>query len=390
LATPPEKKSNKTAILIGAIAGGVALLGGIGALLFFFVIQPSSTGTDFDSAVEEFSAAQDKLSLAIVDAKASLHLTNSDVLLTGSDHLSDSSLLEKLQQEITDAEEYVDFAPDKAQSTAEVREQVTTMTEATTLVLQEVDSLTATTKAMDDSRIEYYRTQFTNLLTEARQVFEESNGAVVDEQTRVALGNAIEDTNRIVSELPSMDRDTMSQAAGSSLKELASRLDAVRAGQSKKCSNGILLPPGIPEAVCGGMPAGATYPRVNVGWGTIAQFQMPSGNIGCTASSYLNFTCEIINRSWSMPGELKVNNPPGVTGDPQPAIENGRVEGLWNQGVGDWANSRSQGSQVPTLNYGQAANMGQVACLSTEDGVICWDIDTHHGFLINRDRFLHW
>jgi hypothetical protein len=376
-------KKSKKGILIAGIIAAIVLLAGGGAAVFFLVLQPANADSKYASALSEYAAAQDDLILAVQDATTSLEITDPN-------QLTNPNLHEELKAAIEEAEPFLEEPPRKASSAREVGVQTSKMKDDTAQMIEQTAALIDTTARVDASRIEFFKAWLSASINEAQDVYNQSNGAVRNEQLRVDLNQAINDTRRVIDGIDDLDRTTMADTVRTQLAALTLRVNAVQAGQSTRCPGGVLLPEGIPDMVCGGMPIGATAPRVYLYGETLRQFEMPSGNIGCTTTQSGDFQCEIDSKTWTVPYEVKGATPPYGSGDAVPGIENGRVTGYWHGGVPPWADSRFQGEFIPTLNYGQTANMGQVACLSTEDGVICWDIDTHHGFLMNRTRFVHW
>jgi hypothetical protein len=111
-----------------------------------------------------------------------------------------------------------------------------------------------------------------------------------------------------------------------------------------------------------------------------AQFQSPSGNIGCYVLTEQggSVRCDIREHSWTAP--------------PKPAY----CDVDW--GGGFQVGPKSRGSIVcagdtvldpsaPVLAYGVASQEGTIVCGSTKAGIRCSNTDTGHGFFVSRQRY---
>jgi hypothetical protein len=104
-------------------------------------------------------------------------------------------------------------------------------------------------------------------------------------------------------------------------------------------------------------------------------FQLPSRNIGCIFGDG-NVRCDISGKTFTPP--------------PQPAD----CELDWGNGieVGDGdaafvcAGDTVLGAPV-VLEYGLSAQRGSLRCDSAETGITCTNLETMHGFELNRDGF---
>ncbi|MCL1923763.1 MAG: hypothetical protein FWG15_07930 [Propionibacteriaceae bacterium] len=380
-----EKSSKKKPIIIGSVLGGLVLLAGIGVAVFFFVIQPSMLNKDFDTAVEEYGTARDALTTAVADATESLEITEAD-------QLKDPLLHEALAAEIVSATPHIeDKTPAKASSTGETKLQIATLEETTAVVQKATETLSAKTLQVDESRMEYLGELLSAAIEEAQAVYESSEGLVKEEANRIALKEVIDSALQTRTTFNLMERTTMVESVDASLGELKEAISVIKTSQQTKCPGGVLLPNGIDNVVCEGMPYSATTPRVQGQYMTFTQFSTPNGNIGCTTDAYgpgMVF-CETKNQSWSLPGDITPEKP--VTGGSvAPILSNGTVSGQWYGDVPPWANNKSEGLSIPTLAEGTVANMGDVACRSQDEGVLCWDTSTHHGFFMNSREFTYW
>ena len=106
-----------------------------------------------------------------------------------------------------------------------------------------------------------------------------------------------------------------------------------------------------------------------------AQFQSPSGNIGC-AITKAGVRCDIRERSWEPPPK-----PPSCEVDYGQGVTLGRrgparfvCAGDTTLGVG------------PELAYGMAIRRGRFLCRSLVRGVRCLNRRNRHGFFISRAR----
>lgn len=109
-------------------------------------------------------------------------------------------------------------------------------------------------------------------------------------------------------------------------------------------------------------------------------FQSPSGNIGCLIVDG-NARCDISARNWLPP--------------PRPADCPGETD--YGQGLqvssGDGpgsvvcAGDTALNLGAPKLEYGTAASIGAIVCVSRKAGIACTDGPSGHGFFISRDEY---
>ena len=147
--------------------------------------------------------------------------------------------------------------------------------------------------------------------------------------------------------------------------------DAATAEQSATgCAGNPALPAGIDERVCDESIAGAQELALDEYDGALVM--SPSENIAC---SFLMF------------------DGPGFPYLDCIILEPFASFGVGTEGPGEDISDRSDGpvgSTPVTLDYGEAATVGDFACLSQEIGMSCWNTKTNHGMFVSRAETLAW
>src|SRR5690625_1425521 len=147
--------------------------------------------------------------------------------------------------------------------------------------------------------------------------------------------------------------------------------DAATAAQSATgCAGNPALPAGIDERVCDESVTGAQELALDEYDGALVM--SPSENIAC---SFLMF------------------DGPGFPYLDCIILEPFASFGVGTEGPGEDISVRSDGpvgSTPVTLDYGEAATVGDFACLSQEIGMSCWNTKTKHGMFVSRAETLAW
>jgi len=351
---------------------------------------PTSTGPDlaaaqaaFTSAATEFNTAQAALAAAITAATAPA--------ATPAEQLITPALLTALATALTNAQAAVAPAPAMAATAPEIIRQTSQLQADTVATQTATTTLTAATAAVQADRVAAAQKAIGDAVALAQPVYDDSKG-LADEAARAALLAGITNAKAASTALKTADPATVNATATEWWNKLDQLSKAVLATKKTKCSDQVTLPVGVDPRVCSGIPAGSiAFP--SSGDGT-AMFQMPSGNIGCTAGAYgLTLMCEIKSVSWTMPDELKATCQ-GTYGSGCGGHEVGLSQGFVIQvGHGDvppWTAATLTGVSVPTLEYGQIAVSGTGACISGQDGVTCWDMMSSHGFKMSAQTLLVW
>jgi len=375
----PEKKSHR-ALIIVAIVVVVAV---VATLLVVF--QPwMSTGKikqDFTDAAAGYQQAQTDLTAKIADA---------ETLMAVNAEVADPTVMDHLSSALNDARSKVGTVPDMADGRKQIREQTSQLESQTKDCNDSVASLDQAMKDVTSSRVQYATDALTDAVTSAQTVLDQSAGNA-DESARSALAVAIQRTQAIIAGLNTADPSTFAATISEQQASLQKAVQDVLGAQGTTCDNDVDVPSGVNPIVCQSMPTSAIQTMATGGITPLAQFSMPSGNIGCTKSGNA-VECEIVNKDWTMPADIIPACPAsGDCGVPVVAIQNGVVTTDGHTDVPPWtSNVNDSNVTIPVLQYGQIANFSPVACLSDEDGVICWDTTTHHGFQMNRAWFVHW
>jgi hypothetical protein len=108
-----------------------------------------------------------------------------------------------------------------------------------------------------------------------------------------------------------------------------------------------------------------------------ANFQSPTGNIGCVLVAEVA-RCDIAKRSWSPPPR-----PSSCQLDYGQGLAVGRSGKATVVCAGDTA--RLQGSKK--LAYGTQSQVGDFTCVSRRDGMTCTNRSTGHGFQISAESY---
>ncbi|MCL1907237.1 MAG: hypothetical protein FWG08_04905 [Propionibacteriaceae bacterium] len=379
-----DASRKKRMILLASIGGGVVGLAAIALAVIFLIVQPRMLNNEYDTTFAAFVGAQNDLAEAISDATDSFEITEAD-------KVKDPEVHEALPDAIEVAKTFISMPDEKAGTKKEIREQITAMSEETATVVQATETLVAATGKVDESRREFFGEALQEAIDAAQKILDDSEGLVSDETVRTSLAEAITTATQTHASLSVMERQAMIDTVESNIATLKDAGASVSSGQLTKCQSGVYIPHGVDEIVCEGMPRGATNPKVNGQYATYVQFSLPNGKIGCTADAYATgmVMCESTEKTWVLPKD--VTPPEPVTGGTvEPVIMDGKVSGQWHSDVAPWGSSRAEGLTIPTLKDGQVANMGAIACRSQDGAVLCWDVSTHHGFLMSTTDFIYW
>ena len=181
---------------------------------------------------------------------------------------------------------------------------------------------------------------------------------------------------------------------------------ATAPAKSATCPQGINPPTGVTKAVCGGAPADAIPAPTGKDEIYPQSFRTPSGNIVCALNQPgkngvdelvpNSIACDIKQYDFSVSttvpqdrreectlgtGLLAFSGEMMYLGD---TAEKGRCVTENDTGI-------SQNDQnFPTVDYETTIVGGKIACTSAEDGLTCWNTQTHHGFKLSRSAQLVW
>lgn len=385
--TPVRKrKSHPVLITVGVVILALAAV----AALYFFKIHPGQTQDDqvkkdFSAAVDAYNQAQEDLSGAIADAQTALSTANTN---------ADPAVLAHLSSVVNSAQALIAPAPAMASDTDQIKDQITVLQSKTEACRGAVGQVNDATNAAIVSMVGQATDLLTQAIADARDLLTQSKGLVDDESLRADLSDAIDKAQASLDGLPTADPAMVDDTVSLRIALLTNASDAVRDVMKTRCDNDVLVPAGINPIVCQPMPAETLRLGVHTPNRDYMQFSMPSGNVGCTENPYgAGMMCEIINKDWTLPPEVAPPCPASapVCGSPEAAIMGGVVTSIRHTDVAPWENNRSDPSlDISVLEYGQVEDFSPVACLSDEDGVVCWDTNTHHGFQMNVTRFTYW
>jgi len=349
----------------------------------------------FTAAEGEFTAAQDALTTAI--AAGTTLVQN-----VPEEQVTDPAVLKDLATALTVAKAAVTTAPAPAANASDLAAQTAALQQKTTVATQATTQLTAATQAVQAGRIGLAGTMMDNAIAAAQTAYDDSADPLskltgTQKQTAQAaqadLATKLETAKTVAAGLASADPTTVYASAKQWVTALADASNVLAAALSPTCANGMVLPAGTDQRVCSGMPAGATAlaPTTDAGGWSVTVFQTPSGNIGCTRDAYgAVVVCEISRHTWTMPAPLHTACGDDMCTSDTVGLRGGVTVQISHGDVPPWSNLKGEGVTAPTLPYGSVADFGQAACLSSEAGVTCWDVDTHHGFRIASQALVYW
>lgn len=170
---------------------------------------------------------------------------------------------------------------------------------------------------------------------------------------------------------------------------------------ARECPVGIVLPDGVDPRACGPVPAEAQQFAQEVSDAQpvfYGPFTSPSRNIACDvgygAGGYVS--CTIEEYSFTAPP----SSPECVAAEVAWAGQDIAVDTDVTVGTcrGDvtmaenamWEEEHGGGEPVRVLQYGDLISQGDIACLSAEDGMTCWNGITGHGFRLSKESQLTW
>lgn len=385
-------KRNKTALIVGS---AVALLVALALVLVLVFMMPRRT------AVADFNGAQSAYTQAQADLAAGLTAAQKVATEANTNQLTDSSTLDSLNNEITQAQRITSDVPVMASRTADIKQQTADLRSGTNMITSWVKNLASAVAAVQASQLEWAKNTLTNAISAAQNIYV-TYTEVAGAAALSSLQSQIAAAQSLLGSIDKADPATIGATAAQMAQALQAAQKVVTSTASApppSACGGILLPPDVDPMVCGGMPAGAVkISPVNSYYATTVIFVMPSNNVACVQNSYGFLAyCEIYNHSWAVPSSLTCHRgdqaDSGTYCQDDSLIglaQNGQVEAYDPSDVPDWGNLTSAGVTIPTLQYGQVANFSPVACLSDTHGVTCWHTDTHHGFKMNVTTLLYW
>lgn len=175
----------------------------------------------------------------------------------------------------------------------------------------------------------------------------------------------------------------------------SSSQDIVPAG----CPASAGLPTGIDPHVCGAMPPEVVHLTEERYFPGVGIFTTPLQDIACDLSTTDNPTddvtqieCLVLHYSFTMP-----TIPPDLSGNAADYwagnlayIQGGEAQMGGDIDVSGSTEALNGHEPITTLEYGQAAGAGTVACISQEIGLSCWDVTTKHGFFLSEAAYHVW
>ncbi|MCL2316609.1 MAG: hypothetical protein FWC46_05945 [Actinomycetia bacterium] len=338
----------------------------------------------FDQAVLGFDDAQTALADAIGRAQPL-------AALPAADQLADPGTWQALASALTTAQAAVGSAPAMAQDPAGIAAQVTTLNDQARKASEAAAALDAATVTATTGQVAAAESVLTTAITEAQTATTglSPNKYQATNKPYAKLQADITSAQAALAALATVDPASVGSSANTWKTTLEGDVKALQ--DALNGCGGVLLPDGVDQRACGGTPGGATTPTgVTVNGDAVSIFQMPSGNIACSAPvGSATAACEINNHSWPIPaglGSTCSGNGCGTT----IGLAGGGVVAVNQTMPTTWGLIASTGTAIMSLAYGQTATFGTAACLSAQDGVTCWDTGTHHGFKMSTQALITW
>jgi len=378
--TVKKPSSKKKPMTPWVIAGVIAFLAVV-LILIMALLMPYQARADFRSAKEHYETTQQELRNAIGQAEQTL-------ATVGEDEVDNLTLLTTLESTIADANELLDVSPEMPATTKAIRAETKRLNTRREQIVAMTASVGNATSDVNSNRAQIATIAVTELMNSAQELYDTSEGLVPDDAVRQSLLTVLTAARQNIDAVNTTNHESVLETIAEQRAALEMATNAVLAVKKTKCENGTVLPPGIDAMVCGGMPEDASVTKVS-GRSTI-QFSLPSGDVGCTKDAFTTgaMICEVPERKWDFPDS--VGNDCITSAPCHATITNSEVRGTSSYSAQPWQSNQSNGVKAPVLKVGKVADFGDVACLSTEQGAVCWDVTSHHGFRVNKDSFTRW
>jgi hypothetical protein len=167
----------------------------------------------------------------------------------------------------------------------------------------------------------------------------------------------------------------------------------------------VSLPLGVDPRACGPVPVDAERFADDVSggeWVFYGPFTSPSRNIACDTAyspdngvgNYVSCTIEEYSFIPPPPSPECVKAEVAWAGQDL-SVDTEVVAGTCRGDVTGaenamWEEEHGGGAPVRVLQYGDLIRQGDIACLSAEDGMTCWNGITGHGFRLSQESQLTW
>ena len=155
-------------------------------------------------------------------------------------------------------------------------------------------------------------------------------------------------------------------------------IDVQVTDEPRLCPPGIALPEGIDPKYCANIPEDATDGQ------RAEHFTTPSGNIACDMQEG-TVTCEA--RETSMIADF--HNPEG-DGQCNGFVLNQTASHMCHSEPTLWDGFYTDPTGWPEQPYGNPVFVFEKVCEVNESGLICWNSETGHGFLLSRANYAQW
>jgi len=373
----------------------IGLLTGAGVLVVVLTLVISlvlrdaarTAQSDFQDAAAYYQQEQVWLQIAITTGQEMIDEASPT-------QINDPSTLDTLNSQVEQAMTVTFEDLTMPSGTSAIKSRTATLKTAGHVLAGQVDSLTS---AMNDVNASYLMWATDSLQAELNN----ANDMLIAYQGRVSddlLSDLLDAINNAQDALDAMTTGQSDTYYGiEAIGELVAAEQAILSSAPVQCDNGVDLPKGVDPMVCQGMPASAITGLGLDEYGNHV-FQLPSGNIGCDSTSTDWIECEAATQTWKLPKAL-IDACKAST-DPEFAyscaegvvigISDGTTQVIPHTDVMLWMSDKMENQKIAVLQYGQVANVGQIACLSATDGITCWDITTNHGFKMSKTKLLYW
>jgi len=369
------------------ILGGVALLVAVALILTFAVFLPNRAAENkFNDAVAAFQQAQADLTTQVIVAQGVSNYATADTV-------DDPTTLDKLNADLQNAVQSTTAqVPAMAGGASAINQQVSDLQANTDTMRSLITTLQGDVAAVQASALSWATAALTSAISDANQTY--SQYSYGDKTSLSALQDQITQSQAVLDGLSSADPSTYATIVQDNTVALQAAQDNVVSAAPIKCGD-IILPRGVDPMVCKGMPSNAKTLSGSPYF--VWFFQMPSKNVACDSDGS-TVICEIQSYSWKTPTDLMTQcQQVGADVACNQNVFILDVDGSVSLGLFGGCDSPmcfilhgGTDFKPLTLQYGQVANFKAFACLSASDGVTCWNVKNHHGYKMNKTKFLYW
>jgi len=379
----PARRNWRLPVILGAAAVLVA----VALILTFAVFLPNRDAEGkFNDAVAAFQQAQSDLSAQVNVAQGVTDYATADTV-------DDPSTLETLNADLQSAAQSTTVqVPAMAGGASAINQQVGDLQAKTDTMRSLITTLQDDVTAVQASALSWATAALASAISDANQTY--SQYSYGDKSSLSALQDQITQSQAVLDGLGNADPSTYATVVQDNTVALQAAQDNVVSAAPTKCGD-IILPRGVDPMVCKGMPSNAKTLSGSPYF--IWFFQMPSKNVACDSDGS-TVICEIQSYSWKTPSDLMTQcqqvgadvacNPNIFLLDLDGSVSLGLFSGC--DGPMCFILHGETDFKPPTLQYGQVANFKAFACLSASDGVTCWNVKNHHGYKMNKTKFLYW